>query len=57
MADNHMLFYYDKIGFEMTALTIILLFFSFLITLAIGLAWYEVINDNDVPDWVREDDK
>jgi preprotein translocase subunit SecG len=57
MADNHMLFYYDKIGDVMTAFTIILLFFSFLIILTIGLAWYEVINDNDVPDWVREDDK
>jgi preprotein translocase subunit SecG len=57
MADNHMLFYYDKIGDVMTELTIILLFFSFLLTLAIGLAWYEVINDNDVPDWVKEEDK
>jgi hypothetical protein len=41
----------------MTELTLLLLFFSFLLTLAIGLAVYEWINDNNVPDWIKEEDE
>jgi len=41
----------------MTELTLLLLFFSFLALLAIGLAIYELANDNNVPDWIKKEDK
>jgi len=41
----------------MTELTLLLLFFSFLLAIAIGLAVYEWANDNNVPDWIKENNK
>lgn len=39
----------------MTELTILLLFFSFLLALAIGLAIYEWVDDNDVPEYLKDE--
>lgn len=40
-----------------TELIILGIFVAFLVVLCVGLAVYEWLNDEHIPDWVKEEDK